>query len=208
MRMEELSMVYLILFLPLFAFLVPAAQPPERVVPVVNEVVPWEPLGQIPYELTWTNRTEDPRTLVDFEDLEGWTLELFYGADGEFRRSREQQIWGHYVVKIYYSGRESGSRIITRPPEPIPIPTPFDSVDLWGFGNRWRWARDETTPPAVIAVWVTDSKGKDYRIELTSIQWKQWWLIHRKVPSLILNDIRLPAFFSCTPHLKREGTRS
>jgi hypothetical protein len=40
---------------------------------------------------------------VDFQDLNGWTLELFDGAQGELRRSREQQLWGH-VAKIVYSG--------------------------------------------------------------------------------------------------------
>ncbi len=168
----------------------------QKVVPAINEIELWEQVGQQPYEFTWTQREQDPHTLVDFQDLKGWTLELYDGAQGELRRSREQQLWGEYVAKIVYSGGRAESRVIARPPQPVPIPGDFDSIELWGYGNRWSWVPDATTPPAEVSVLVQDGRGKEFRIQLTDIQWKQWWLIHRRIPREILAQIVLPARFS------------
>ena len=168
----------------------------QKVVPAINEIEPWQQVGQQPYEFTWTEREQDPHTLVDFQDLKGWTLELYDGAQGELRRSREQQLWGEYVAKIVYSGGGAESRVIARPPQPVPIPGGFDSIDLWGYGNRWSWVPDSTTPAAQVSVLVQDARGKEFRIQLTDIEWKQWWLIHRRIPREILTQIVLPARFS------------
>ena len=73
---------------------------PVKSLPAINEVETWQRAGQQPYEFTWRQRREHPESLVDFEDLSGWTLELLEGADGEPRRIGEQQFWGHYVAKI------------------------------------------------------------------------------------------------------------
>ncbi|MCP5118222.1 MAG: hypothetical protein GY953_45995, partial [bacterium] len=145
---------------------------------------------------TWTEREEHPNTLVNFEDLSGWKLELYGGADGELRRSREQQMWGQHVAKVLYSGTDENSRVVARPPKPIPIPERFDSVEMWGYGNRWRWRRDETTPPADVAILIVDSRGKEFTIPMTDIRWKQWWLIHRRVVAETLRQIAWPASFS------------
>lgn len=84
---------------------------PDRVVPAINEIDKWQQVGQQPYEFTWTQRAEDPHTLVNFEDLAGWRLELYGGADGEFRRSREQLLWGEHTGKFFYSGTGEESRV-------------------------------------------------------------------------------------------------
>mgnify|MGYP000981787447 CR=1 FL=1 len=133
---------------------------PEGVVPAVNAIEPWQQVGQQPYEFTWVQREENPGTLVDFENLEGWKLELYDGAKGELRRSREQQMWGQHVAKFLYSGTSERSRVIARPPQPIPIPDRFDSVELWGYGNRWSWVPDDTTPAGDVSILIVDSRGR------------------------------------------------
>ena len=173
-----------------------AGSAPAGSVQAINEVEMWQQVGQQPYEFTWVQRQEDPRVLENFENLKGWTLELHNGASGELRRSREQQLWGQHVAKFLYSGTGEESLVIARPPAPIPIPGAFDSVDLWGYGNRWNFFEDKTTPPGVVAVWVQDARGREFRIELTNIRWKQWWLIHRRVPAELLRQIALPAAFT------------
>jgi hypothetical protein len=135
-----------------------AAAGPEKVVPAINEIEPWRQVGQQPYELTWTQREQHPATLVDFEDLAGWRLELYGGAEGELRRSREQQMWGQYVAQFWYLGRGEQSRLIARPPKPVPIPGRFDSIEMWGYGNRWNWVRDPSTPAADVSILVTDAR--------------------------------------------------
>ena len=173
----------------------------HKTVPAINEIEPWQQVGQQPYEMTWTQREENPHTLVDFEDLRGWTLELYNGVKGEFRRSREQQMWGQYVGKFVFSGSKREGRVVARPPKPIAIPGAFDSIDLWGYGNRWDWESDKTTPPADVAVLLTDAHGKEFRILLTDIRWKQWWLIHRRVSRAVLREIALPVTLELV-HLK------
>jgi hypothetical protein len=168
----------------------------DKVIPAINEIEPWQQVGQQPYEFTWTDRQQHPHTVVDFQDLQGWTLELYDGAQGELRRSREQQLWGEYVAKIVYSGGSAESRVIARPPRPLRIPGAFDSIDLWGYGNRWSWVPDPTTPPAEVSVLLQDARGKEFRISLTDIEWKQWWLIHRRIPRETLAQVVLPARFS------------
>src|SRR5579885_1273943 len=117
-------------------FALPAAGQLERVVPAINLIDRTVPPGQQPYEMTWTQREENPHTLVDFEDLAGWRLELYSGATGELRRSQQEQMWGQYVAEIRYAGGREGGRVVARPPSPIPIPGRFDSVELWVFGDR------------------------------------------------------------------------
>ncbi|MGC9998637.1 MAG: hypothetical protein ABSE21_00925 [Bryobacteraceae bacterium] len=172
------------------------ASDPDKVVPAINDIESWQQVGQQPYEMTWAERAENPHTLVDFEDLSGWKLELYRGAAGEFRRSREQQMWGHSVGKFVFSGPSTESRVVARPPQPIPIPGEFDSVELWGYGNRWGWEEDKTTPAADVAVLLMDARGKEFRIPLTDIRWKQWWLIHRRVSAAMLKEMSAPVAIS------------
>jgi hypothetical protein len=169
---------------------------PDSVVPAINEIELWQQVGQQPYEMTLVQRSQDPRTLIDFEDLKGWTLELYSGARGEFRRSRQQQMWGQHVAKFLYAGSGGESRVVARPPSPVPIPGEFDSIEMWGYGNRWSSSRDATTPPVHISVLITDARGKEFRVMLTDMRWRQWWLIHRRIPNDTLREIVVPASIS------------
>ena len=172
------------------------AAAPERVVPAVNEIEIWQQVGQQPYEFTWTQREAHPATLIDFEDMKGWTLELFDGARGELRRSRQQQLWGQYVALFLFSASTPGGRVVARPPKPVPIPGRFDVVDLWGYGNNWAWVKDETTPPVDLAILITDARGKEFTVPAGDVRWKQWWLIHRRVVKDTLDQIAMPASIS------------
>jgi hypothetical protein len=168
----------------------------HKTVPAINEVEEYQQVGQHPYELTWVEREQDPNTVVDFEDLTGWTLELFDGAKGKLSHSREQQMWGEYVAKFDFSGTHAKSRVIARPPKPVPIPGRFDSIDLWGYGYRWSWVKDETSPPVDVSVLLTDANAKEIQIQIASVVWKQWWLIHRRIPADVLRQIAFPASVS------------
>jgi hypothetical protein len=123
----------------------------QKTVPAINDVEAWQQVGQQPYEMTWTQRQEHPKTLVDFEDLTGWTLELYDGAEGELRRSREQQMWGMYVAKFWYRGTASGSRIVARPPNPFlspsdSIPSSFGDTGTGGPGCAMKRRRPLSSP--------------------------------------------------------------
>ena len=81
-----------------------------------------EPVGRRPYEMVWANRTADTRPpLVDFENLDGWTVACV-DAEASFRRSRQQQLWGQYVGRLVYRGTGKKPTVTLRPPSRSPSP--------------------------------------------------------------------------------------
>jgi hypothetical protein len=140
-----------------------------------------EMVGQRPYEMVWANRTEDTRPpLVDFESLDGWTTTAT-DAVASFSMSREQQLWGGHVGRLTYRAAGKSPRIVVRPPRPVRVPPPLDSVNLWVYGNNWGWEPDPTTPPVEITVLLESRGGHPVPVQLGSVRWREWWVMHRKV---------------------------
>ena len=108
-----------------------------------------EKVGKRPYEMDWAGRVEEVREpVVDFENLDGWTVQTVNSV-ASFERSREEQMYGKYVGKLTYrkaDGKET-PLVEIRPSEPIPIPTQgFDAYSCWIVGNNWAWVNDPKTP--------------------------------------------------------------
>jgi len=142
-----------------------------------------EMVGERPYEMVWAGRTNDTRaTLIDFENLDGWRVETT-DAVATFRRSREQQLWGDYVGKLTYRATGKSPVVTIRPPQPIPLAAPVDCVNLWLYGNNWAWAPDKTTPQVQVTVLFRAADGRTVRAPLGNVRWKEWFLMHRRLPS-------------------------
>lgn len=60
----------------------------QQIVPAINEVNLQAPVGAMPYEMA--DRPAPPEPVVDFQDLSGWTIACFNGAEARLERSREQ----------------------------------------------------------------------------------------------------------------------
>ncbi|MGB9797744.1 MAG: hypothetical protein ACPLSK_03900, partial [bacterium] len=173
------------------------AEPPEKVIPVINVVNADEKVGERPYEMVWANRKEERQPLVDFENLEGWIVECYSGANAKVQRSQEQKMWGDFVCKITFSGTSQDSRFIIKPPKPIPIAGEFDCINLWVYGNNWGWEPlDKNNPRVEIAIHIVDSKGKNFRLYLWNVNWKEWFLAHRRIDESILKEISFPCSFT------------
>ncbi|MFQ6042586.1 MAG: RNA polymerase sigma factor [Candidatus Poribacteria bacterium] len=171
------------------------AEQSEQISPAQNDVPSNAPVGERPYEMVWANRTEKRPPLVDFEDLSGWTAATYAGANATFARSREQQMWGQYVGKLTYTGKSADSKILLQPKKPIPIENLFDCVNIWCYGNNWAWQPDPSTPQANLAVHLRDSDGRDFRIPLTNVRWREWWLVHKRIDKAMLDEIKFPCAF-------------
>ncbi|MGQ9761971.1 MAG: hypothetical protein ACUVQH_08675 [Thermogutta sp.] len=140
-----------------------------------------EIIGKRPYELDWAKRIEDTRpALIDFEELEGWTVHC-QNAVAQWTRSREQQIWGQYVGKLTYRGTGSNPLVTIRPPQPIRFSGPVDCVNVWIYGNNWRWVPDPTTPPVRICILLKTLDGREVRVEMGLVNWKEWFLVHSRL---------------------------
>ena len=140
-----------------------------------------EIVGRRPYEMDWAGRTDDTRPpQVDFENLEGWTIE-FQDAVADFKRSREQQLWGLHVGKLTYRGEGHRPTVVVRPPEPPAIPAERDCVNLWVYGNNWAFSPDRSTPPVTMTLLCRSASGNEVRVSLGTVRWKEWWLMHRRL---------------------------
>ncbi len=140
-----------------------------------------EIVGQRPYEMVWAHRTNDSRPpLVDFENLDGWTVTATE-AVASFTISREQQLWGEHVGRLTYRAGGKSPRVTVQPPRPVPVPAPFDSISLWVYGNNWAWEPDPATPPVEITVLLRSRQGRPVPIQLGSVRWREWWLMHHKL---------------------------
>jgi hypothetical protein len=147
---------------------------------------PDESPGQRPYEVEWANPKESRVPAVTFADLHGWRMETEDGAAATFRPSRSQNIWNRPVGKLSYRGNgdpKSQPRVLLSPPAPIRIPEGSDCVEMWLYGNRWDWENPPDTPPVNILLHLRDGAGKVHRHQVDKVRWKEWWLLHRKLPT-------------------------
>ncbi len=140
-----------------------------------------ESVGVRPYEMDWAGRMEDDHpALIDFEDLDGWSVQCS-DAEASFARTRRQQLWGRFVGTLTYRGAGPQPRVTIRPPQPIPLPDDFDCINFWVYGNNWAWVPDPDTPPVEIAILFRTSAGRELRVSLGTVHWREWWLMHRKL---------------------------
>ncbi len=124
-----------------------------------------EAVGRRPCEMLWANRTSDTRSpLVDFENLDGWTVACV-DARATLQRSRQQQLWGDYVGSLVYRGTGKEPKVVIKPPKPIPIAGPFDCVNLWVYGNNWAWSPDPKTPQVRISVLLRGAGAPAHRAD-------------------------------------------
>ena len=140
-----------------------------------------ETIGERPYEMVWANRAADTHPpLIDFENLDGWKVET-KDAVATLSLSREQQLWGQHVGKLVYRANGRQPRVTLRPPKPIALPQPFDCINFWVYGNNWAWVTDKSTPPVEIAVLLRGQGGAELRVPMSTVRWKEWWVMHRKL---------------------------
>ena len=136
-------------------------------------------VGKRPYEMDWAGRTEDDHpALVNFERNETWTVEAENG-EGIVERSREQQMFGDYVLKFSYKGVKSGAAFTLRPPQPLPVPQDFDAITLWTYGNKFAIRQDgRTVGNAVLSALFKTPDGEEQTIQIDRIHWDEWFLCH------------------------------
>ncbi len=152
-------------------------------------------VGRRPYELEWAHRTADDHSpLVDFEHLDGWEVSC-EDARASIMQTREQQIWDRSVAKVTYRSTGRFPVVQLKPPRPIPIKGSFDAVSLWIYGNNWGWAPDPKTPQVTVHVRFADARGKEFRVTLGQVDWKEWSLLHRRLDPDQITSVREGASF-------------
>ena len=140
-----------------------------------------EVVGKRPYEMDWAGRLKDDHApLVDFENLDGWTVKTG-NSTASLVRTREQQLWDQYVAKFTYRATGEGPAYLITPPEPVTIAHRFDAVSLWVYGNNWSYAPDPNTPMVSITAMFLDAQGRAVNVPLTTVTWEEWHLCTRRL---------------------------
>jgi hypothetical protein len=161
---------------------------------VIPEVDPQEKPGERPYEMVRAGRTEPAAPTVRFDHLKGWKMEVWGGAQGSLRVSRAENVWDRPVGRLRYQGdgkAASKPQIVLSPPEPILLPDKADCVEMWVFGNRWDWENPPDTPPVEIRLQLVDGAGRTNTVQVDRVRWKEWWLLHRRLPANLTQPVRL-----------------
>ncbi len=155
---------------------------------IKTELDPAEPVGERPYEMVWANRKEPsgPGLPLTFQRLEGWSIKVEGETDAELALSQAQNIWDRPVAKLRYRGSgksEDKPRILLTPDQPVMMGHDADSVEMWVYGNRWDWENPPDTPPVRILLHLREGVDGPVRpFEADRVRWKEWWLIHKKLP--------------------------
>lgn len=173
--------------------------------------------GKRPYELDWANRMEDEvPPFIDFEDPSvSWKVET-HSSTAAFETSKEQKIWGAFTGKLTYRGDEKPTQtpvVTIYPPNPIPlaghsaVPTDFDVVSIWVYGNNWGWFPDPTTPKAQLSLlFNVPNESKPVEIGLGNVNWKEWHLLYARLKEKQLQTLRTPG--TCFAGIKISGGKN
>jgi len=163
----------------------PATTQPAR------PLVAGEQPGERPYEMVWADRKPPHTPLVSFDSLDGWNVECSGGAVADLVCSQKQRVWESPVARLVYRGTSEKSSIVLRPPAPLPIPADVSAVTMWMFGNNWAWVSDPSTPRVLVSLLILDPDSKLHVLDLTRVNWKEWWLVHKVLPRPLLGRVPL-----------------
>ncbi len=143
--------------------------------------------GARPYEMVWADRKPPHTPLVNFDSLEGWQVECADGAVADLVGSQRQRVWESPVARLVYRGTSNKSTVVLRPPAPISIPDGVSATTVWVYGNNWSWAPDPGTPRTTVSLLVLDKNNEAHTLDLAQVGWKEWWLVHKVLPSNLLD---------------------
>jgi hypothetical protein len=148
-----------------------------------------EIIGRQPDEIVRANRKPKRSPLVEFDSLEGWSVECLGGATAKLYSSREQRVWDSKTAKLTCRGMREKGTLIVRPSAPIPIDAPFDCVNLWLHGDKWVYSREPSAPKLHVSLLVADGAGREHEIPLTRVRWMFWWLVHHRFDAKMINQL-------------------
>jgi len=167
--------------------------------PMISEASNTDPSGFVQAHKRYlAGLAERRKPLVDFEDLTGWTVETRKGfVTAGLYRSQEKRLWGEHVAKVVFRATgdivpadESRRSVIIRPPEPIPIPAEFDSIDLWVYGTYYYRPGGFT-----ISLQFEDNQGRLRSVildgrsgphsDVNGVFWGGWSIAHRTLNEIV-----------------------
>ncbi len=117
-----------------------------------------------PRELANPDRPPDPPATVTFEQLEGWRLESLDATNVTFASSAERVLRRAATAAVTFpAGAEM--RLLLKPPAPIELPAPFDTLHLWyGGAIKERYFADAADIAGTVLL--EDARGHRQAVDL------------------------------------------
>ena len=129
----------------------------------------------------WTGWDDAREPLVSFSSVRGWTVVAEPAADTRFERVSNRTGGSHPAARLSASGPDHIERVRLVPPRPIPIPEPFDSVEI-------RLGSDDATPisdrrPELIVHLAPDdgTTATTREVRLGGFPTRGWRLAHHRL---------------------------
>jgi len=127
------------------------------------------------------------RGQLDFEDLSGWTLEVFGDVNASFSRSREQPLWGGFAGRLSVAGEGGSGFAVLRPPAPVPVGGRFEAVQLWCYGDPTTF-RAQSVPHVAVII---EEDGARRAVSLPAVNWPFWSIAHQRLDEPTLPSARI-----------------
>ena len=148
-----------------------------------------------PYEMVWANRTQDEfPPLIDFEDNAKWNVEGIEGT-GTLTPSKERLLWGQSTGKLTYRATGDNLRLRVLLSQPVKINSSFDTVTCWVYGNKFDYEKSSNTSTVSIGALFADNNGQEVEVPLKSIDYNEWFLLHRRLDSTLVTRLSKGAVF-------------
>ncbi len=129
----------------------------------------------------WTGWDDAREPLVSFEFMRGWNVESANAPTVAIARALDRATDGRHAARVTAAGTGIVSRVVLRPPAPIPIPEPFDSVEVrLSIGSDA--APDVAGNRPFIRVELETSAGEPLFVHLGRFPAGGWRLAHRRLP--------------------------
>ena len=147
-----------------------------------------------PYEMVWANRTRDAHDpLLALTDAAGWTVET-RNAVATFARATDRLLFGDGVCRLTYRATGKSPSIRVKPPQPVSVKGPFDTLSLWIYGNNVYYVPNGAPPTDVVAEF-RDAAGKPFEVKLLHVSHLEWHLAQRRLSDELVARVKDGATF-------------
>ncbi|MBP5285226.1 MAG: hypothetical protein ILO34_03865 [Kiritimatiellae bacterium] len=128
-----------------------------------------------PYELDLANRiADDHPALAPLTNAAPWRVEC-HAAEAWFETVEGKLLFGDGVCRLRHRATGKDPEVRLRLKEPALATEPFDTLSCWIYGNNHNYMKRADTPPVTVWADFEDSAGREMRIRLDHVHYKEWF---------------------------------
>ncbi len=149
---------------------------------------PWPERATPP---AWPGREDVTEPTVDFLRVLGWSLDTRDIGNYSFSRDADGRGAGTYTGLISLQGVSQGAELTLRPPEPLMLNDPFDTLELWVRGHA---ANAAFSTQGKVEIIIRTNDNAIRAIELGELS-SEWTLLHHRISDSLAELTHHPCLF-------------